>query len=182
MRYFAITAADDPAYGKASTENVLKSSSRQLLINCLNTIISAYISSINSVLGTVASICGLSIDSFVQNKTHTLNMNAGTNWTRAYTQVWSEYDQAWLFCSSVEYVTASTYMSGMYYSAATNKYEPVPTNDKSEMVESTHYYNYQWRKEMAVIGYLYSWIQYDVVGDVHYKYGDRTIITHREDF
>lgn len=182
MRYFTITAADDPQYGKASTVNVLNSRVKDLIKNCLDTAISAYISSINNVLGTVASICGLSVSNFGTTQTSTLNVNCGTNWTRVYTQVWSDYDNAWLFGSCVEYVSGSAYMSGQYYSASQNKYIPVPPNAVSKTVYSSNYYNYEWRKNYAVIGYINSWIQYNAVGDVKYIYGNRTIVTHKENF
>lgn len=182
MRYFTITAADDPAYGKASSLNVLSSNSQTLIKNCLDTAISTYIYAVSSGLGTVASICGLSVSNFSTSQTSTLSMNGGTNWTREYIQVWSDYDNLWLFGSCVEYVTASSYMSGQYYSASQNKYVAVPNNTKSTTKYSSKYNDSTWRKERAVFGCLNLWIQYDLVGDVEYRYGGSTKITHRESF
>lgn len=109
-------------------------------------------------------------------------MNGGTNWTRVYTQVWSNYDQTWIFGSCVGYVTAGSYMSGQYYCASRNRYVPVPTNDRSTTRYSSEYFDYSWRKDNAALGFIYSWIQYNIVGDVQYRYGGSTKITHRENF
>lgn len=182
LRYFYVTAADDPAYGKATSANVLDSKVQSVINNCLNTAISAYISAISSPLGTVASICGLDISKFSTAQTSTLYLNGGTNWTRVYTQVWSSHDSAWLNGSCVEYVTASSYMSGQYYSAAENRYVAVPTQANSTTKYSSNYNDGYWRNSNAVFGYIHSMPVYEAVGDVEYKYGGTTKITHRENF
>lgn len=184
LRNMTITAADDPAMGKASDVDVLKSSSQTLIENCLNTAISAYIFAVSYPLGTVASICGLKISDFKCGNApeSTLRLNAATNWTREFTQVWSEYDNAWLYASCVEYAEVFSHMSGSYYDAALNKYQPVSQDESSETVPSAHYEDRTWRKRNAVIGYLNACIQYDTTGDVQYKYGGQVKITHRENF
>lgn len=182
MRYVTVTAADDPAYGKASSVNVLKSSTRTVIENCLDTAISSYISSIYSPLGTVASLCGLSISDFNTAQESTLNFNGGTNWTRIYTQVWDEQMNDWTFGSSVEYAMASSYMSGLYYSASKNRYVAVPSQAKTVSYYSDHFSDSTWRKQKAVYGAVNYWLQCDSVNDVHYEYGGRTIITHHEYF
>lgn len=184
LRDMTITAADDPAMGKSSYVNVLKSSSQTLIENCLNTAISAYIFAISYPLGTVASICGLNISNFGYGNVaeSTMGLNCYTNWTREFTQVWSEYDNAWLYASCVEYVKAFSYMSGTYYDAALNEGTSVPESRSSKTVYSSHYNNRTWRKQNAVIGYLNACIQYDTVGDVQYKYGGKVKVTHRENF
>lgn len=181
LRYLTVTAADDRMYGKASTVNVLQSASRDLIVRCLDTAIVAAISSVNKPLGTVASICGLSIGNFNTSQTATLNLNCGSNWTRIYTQVWSPND-GWLFGSMVEYVNANSYMSGMYYSASQNKYVAVPQNAKSATQYSSHYSNTEWRKERAVMSYLGAGFQYDYIGPVKYSYGGSVKVTHAENF
>lgn len=182
MRYLTVTAADDPAYGKADTVDVLASSSQSAITNCLNTALSAYISAVSSPLGTVASLCGLDVSKFNTSKTSTLSLNGGSNWTRIYTQVWSTYDNAWALGSCVEYVKANAYMSGQYYSASQNKYVAVPTNAKSATAYSSNYSDTTWRKNQAAIGFNSSSIKYNTVGDAAYKYGSSTKITHRENF
>lgn len=96
MRYCTVTAADDSAFSKASYCDLLTSSSETLIQNCLDIAISAYLSAVSAPLGTVASICGLSIGDFAPAKSATLGLNCGTNWTRVYTQVYSTYDGAWM--------------------------------------------------------------------------------------
>ena len=183
LRYLTLTAADNSSYGKASTVNVLSSSGRTVIQNCLDTALSIYISSISSTLGTVASICGLSISMFSTAGTSTLNMNCGTNWTRVYTQVWSSYDGRWGNGSCVEYARCSSYMSGQYYSASENSYVAVPQNGRSYTKYSSHYSDESWRKYNAVYyGYLNNWVQYDTTGAVKYYYGSALKITHSENF
>lgn len=178
MRYVTVTAADDPSFGKASFANLLTSRSQTLIYNCLNTAISAYISAVSGVLGTVASICGLDISDFNTDSESTLILNCGSNWTRVYTEVWSSYDNMWLACSCVENVVASSYMGGMYYDAEQNRYLAVPEAPKSITLYSEHYFDYEWRKQKAAIGYFYSSPQYDIIDKVEYKYGNETKIIH----
>jgi hypothetical protein len=115
MRYLTVTADDDPLYGKASKVNLLQTASQTLIQNCLDTLINAYISSISSLLGTVASICGLSISNFSTAQTSILDLKGGTNWTRVYTQVWDASRQTWQYAACVENVRASSSMDGLYY-------------------------------------------------------------------
>lgn len=182
LRYLTITAADDSDYGKASTVNVLKSASKTLITNCLNTAISVYISSISNTLGIISSICGLDISKINTSQTMTLNMNCGSNWTRVYTQVYSDYDSIWETGSSVEYVRTSSYMSGQYYSSSSNKYVSVPQNSKSNTTYSSKYSDTNWRKQQAVLGFLSSVIKWNTTGSVQYKYGGTTKVTHSENF
>ena len=181
MRYLTVTAADDPAMGKASSINVLQSSTQTIIQNCLNTMIYAYIDSVSSFLGTVASICGLDISDFGTGQA-TMYYNCGTNWTRVYTQVWSSYDNRWQYGSCVEYTNLFSYMSGTYYDAHINQYKSVPTDETRRIKYSSNYSSLAWRKQNAVIGFLYSSIQYDCTGDMQYYYGDSLVATHYENF
>ncbi|MEG0906959.1 MAG: hypothetical protein RSA85_05445 [Cellulosilyticaceae bacterium] len=47
---------------------------------------------------------------------------------------------------------------------------------------SSNYSDTTWRKNQAAIGFNSSSIRYNTVGDVAYKYGSSTKITHRENF
>lgn len=182
MRYMTITAADDPLLGQASAADVLKSNSKTLIQNCLDTAISTYINSVSTTLGTVASICGLSVSQFGTAKSSTLTLNGGSNWTRVYTQVWSSYFNAWAYASEVEYVTAVSYMSGLYYSASKNQYVSVPANSKTKTTYSSCYFDTAWRKEAAAVAFEASQVVYNKVGAVKYRYGGSTKITHNEHF
>lgn len=182
MRNVTVTSLDNPNFGKASTVNLLTSSSQELIKNCLNTAISAYISSFSTILGTVASICGLDISKFNTSQSSTLNLNGGTAWTRVFTQVWDTYYGAWTNGSCVEYAKASSYMSGQYYSATLNRYVSVPQDESVATLKSAYYNDYSWRKQNAVLGYLYSETRYDVTGSVKYYYGNTVKITHTENF
>lgn len=182
LRWMTMYATDDPLMGKASDVNVLSSAKTSIIQNCLDTAISTYISSISKTLGTVASICGLSISNFAPAQTATMRLNGATNWTRRYTQVWNSYDSAWQNGCCVEEVTAYSYMSGSYYDASSNLYRSVPENKAYDTRYSSRYDDDKWRKDYAVVGYLNSWIQWDTVGDVVYKYNGTTKITHKHNF
>lgn len=184
MKYLTVTAADDPAYAKSSNPvNVLKSTSRTLIENCLNTAINAYISSICAPLGTVASICGLDISDFGNEQQSTLNLNGGANWTRVFTLVYSENRDMWYKGSCVEYVNSISYMSGIYYDASTNTMKSVPDDSQGNTQYSNYYYDYEWRKRNAVIYMLNSnGCRYDSVGSVSFYYGSVKKITLSENF
>ncbi len=182
LRYMIITAADDPLMGKASTVNLLNSYGYQVIMNCLDAAVEAYLNAVCSGLGTVSSILGLSINNINTSHTMTLNLNCGTNWTRVYTQVWSNYDNAWFNGAFVEQVNANAYMSGMYYSAQTNSYQAVSQNPVSASRNSTYFGNTTWRCEKGVLGYLYGYSYTDTVGDVKYRYNGQVKVTHYENF
>lgn len=180
LRHLTVTAADDPAYGKATTVNVLDSKVRDVINNCLNTAITAYIGSISSALGTVASIAGLDISKISTAQKSTLNMNGASNWTRVFTQVKGTY--GWMNGSEVEYARATSYMSGHYYSSSINGYVSVARNDRTAYRYSSNYNNAAWRTDQAVLGYLNSQTYWNVVGDIKYSYGGSVKITHYENF
>ena len=183
MRYLTVTANDNPEYGMSSYVNLLSSTSQTLIQNCLDAVIVAYIDAIAGVpLGTVASICGLSISDFAPAQRATLIMHGATNWTRKFTQVWDPNLEGWMFAACVEQVKTLSYISGDYYDATTNSYQQVPQDKVSKTKSSSHYLDYTWRKEKAVLGYLLYNTQYDLTGNVTYSYDGRIVITHRENF
>lgn len=112
----------------------------------------------------------------------TLNMYCATNWTRVFTQVYSSYDRSWQRGSCVEYVRATSHLSGHYYSASTNRYEPVNQREVGTTKYSSKYDDFNWRKQQAVLGYLHSNINWNTTGAVQYKYGGTTKVTHSENF
>ena len=182
MRYLTVTAADDPAYSKASSVNLLKSKVKTAIQNCLDTAIIAAISAASKTLGTVASICGLSISNFGTVEKSILDLYGGSNWTRVFTQVYDNSLSQWMNGSCVEYVTTLSYISGMYYSASSNSYVSIPQNAVSKIQYSPEYSDTTWRKQKAVDGFNMYWTQYDTTGSVKYKYGGTVKITHNENF
>ncbi len=177
LRYMTVTAADIPAYGEASDVDLLASSSQTVINNCLNTAISAYISSVSAPFGTVASILGLDISNFAPAKQATLRLNAATNWTRIFTQVLDPSDSSWIYGSCVESALASCFISGYYYKASTNQYTKISSDEKKTIKYSEHYFDLTWRKETAIES-IFSITTYDTVGPVKYTYGGSVKITH----
>lgn len=182
-RYCTITAADSSRYAQASDCDLLTTTSSTLIQNCLDTAINAYVSSVSTALGTVASICGLSISDFAPNKSATFRMNCGSNWTRTYTEIYSDYDSAWEAGTCVEYVQMYSYFSGTYYDKTTNKMKAIPTGESRKTKYSSKYNDTTWRKEKAVIAVLNgNGCNYNTTGAVEYYYGGTKKITHYENF
>ena len=149
----------------------------------MNTAISAYISAIYAPLGTVASLCGLNISNFANGQQATLNLNGGANWTRIYTLVYNENSEMWYMGSCVESVYVYSYMSGIYYDAATIKMKSVEKNEQESTKYSSYYSDLDWRKRNAVIYMLnLNGCRYDSVGDVSFYYGNIKTITLIENF
>lgn len=180
LRYLSVTSADDPSYVKISFPvNLLQSNNSTLIQNCLNAAIGAYLGAIWAPLGTVASICGLNISMFGTAQASTFYMEATTNWTRVYTQVY--WNQNWWKGSSVEYALCSSNMGGKYYDAQQNQCLDVPKNASSSTTFSSKYYDLAWRCNAAIEAYFY-YCAYDTVGNAKYYYDGNLKITHYEDF
>jgi len=182
LRYVTVTAADDPIYSVASvTGNLVEKQTEKILKNCLNAAIGAYVSYASSILGTVSTICGLDISDVWPQKNVSIAMNAGTTWTRLYTQV---YDgKNWYSGSCVEYAKVSAHMSGRYYVASSNSMEKIPETESTGYVYSPRYLDAKWRYDQAIIYYLNgNGVKYDVTGDIEYKYDGKVVLTHRQRF
>lgn len=186
LRRVTVTSADDsrmfqntPSAPLLKNENVAS-----VIRNCLNTAITAYLDAISGVahLGTVASLCGFDVATLQRPSGGSLTLEANTHWTRKYTQVWSSYDQKWLNGSCVEYATLNSYTHGSYFEAAINDAVQLYRKDATRYSHSKNYSNTTWQNQYAVVGYLNSFIQYDTVGNVQYKYGGVVKITHYEYF
>lgn len=176
LRYMTVMASHVPAYGMASTVNLLESKSQTIINNCLNTSITLYLDAVASPLGTVASLLGLDISDFAPAQTATLNLNAATNWTRVFTQV-QDYDGSWVYGSCVEFARYTYYLSGHYYDAATNAYKSVPANEGGSVKYSDRYHDHTWRKVKAIES-LYGLQSYNSTGPIKYYYGGVVKITH----
>lgn len=186
MRYLTITADDDPAYAKADFYNCLHSNALDNIENSLNAIIFVSADYILNTfapiyLGTIASICGLSLVDFGTASHSTLILNGGASWTRTYTQVWNGYYESWANGSCVEYVETLSFVSGMYYDRTLNRMKSVPNDESEATLYSEHYYDMTWRKEEAAKSYYHA-TTYDVVGPVKFKYNGNDVITLLENF
>lgn len=190
LRYLTVTAADYSNYGKASYYNLQQDAAGitfgTLLENFLNTSISMALDYISGqlYLGTISSLCGLQLVNFADESTafNSLQFHAGSNWTRIFTQVWSEATNAWVTQLHVEYVTSTSYITGLYYSAAVNSYVPIDYNPVQKVAYSNHLDDRTWRIENAILGFKNQVVYYDFTGKVEYMYKGKVIITHYEDF
>lgn len=182
LRWMTVRHTDDPAFEKYSYENILNDNNRDVIINFLDAAVGMYVGAIWEPLGTMSSLLGLSIADFWESQSAYCIYNASSIWARRYTQVWSNYDQAWAFGCYVEEVTTSSYMNGWYYNSVTHTQQPLVVNEQSRTIDSPRADDWDWRKNYAVIGYLNSYIYPDITGDVEYYYDGDAIITHRHNF
>lgn len=186
MRTLTVTANSDeasPLYVQASDVDLLSSSAQTVITNALNTVIYACVSAASTPLGTIASICGFDISRFYPNSQVTMRLNAASNWTREYTQVYDDYYKTWTYGSYVENVYCLTYISGSYYKASDNLMDTFPEDKSGERIYSAQYYNSTWRRQQAAIAFSSGSVCIaDRTGAVQYKYDDKVKITHPENF
>lgn len=188
MRYLTVTAADNSYYGCSDSYRIIGEDSPnigwEILENLLNTIISVALDDNDDELnlGTIMSICGLEPIDFgdTYDAFEILDMYAGTNWTRIFTQIWIESESRWVSQLHVEYATLCTNMGGNYYDAGENRYKPVPVDAVTQMVYSRHLDDRTWRIEMAILGLKTGIVYYDYTGDAKYYYNGNLVITHHD--
>lgn len=178
MRTLTITAADDPYMAKADYADLINTKERQLIIDCLDTLISVGLDAMCAGLGTVASICGLSIDMILPDQNCTMLFHAATNRTEIHTQVWSEAYNQWRTGAYVEQAYCSYYISGHYYSADSNTMEAFPQDISSKTLYSEYYFNSNWTNNMAAQYFDSTYQIADTVGSVPYTYGDTELFVH----
>lgn len=175
MRYVTVTANDNSRYAQADACSLLNDSSNSELIEqTLNTTIAYVLDLIGSFIpiGTVLSLSQIKFVSINQVSRTTLDLHAGANWTREYTQVYYESSDTWLSRSSVDYVQLTTLISGLYYDAAENRFIPISQSESNVYAYSQYYHDYAWRKQMAARGWYYSVSYNDYSGDVYVYYAD----------
>ena len=83
---------------------------------------------------------------------------------------------------NVEYATATSSLTGNYYDADINAYAQIPPNPESRIQYSDKALNVNWKRQMAVTGYLGNCIYYSVAGDVKYTHDGDVVLIHRENF
>lgn len=184
MRTIKVTSADDSNYMQATSKDLMTSHSDSVVQALLDATIGAYaeLLGVPSVFGTIASLTGLTKVNLTPAKS-TATYNAGSTWTRTYTQVWDDNFSAWTYGSCVEYVTQVCYVNGLSYNATTDRYEEYTTGKQQDVTRSQYYYSSTWKNEQAIIGLLTAWpVFYDKTGDAYYTYKSSTIITHKEGF
>lgn len=182
LRWMTIYVTDDPYMDKYSYKNVLDSNSRRVIQNFLDTAVDIYVGAIWQPLGTMSSILGLNISDFMESYDAYLNYNATSTWTRRYTQVLCSYYNIWTNGCCVEEVQAASYLNGWYYNSSTKSKEQYITDTNYRYIYSDRFNDFEWRKDYAVIGYLNSWIQWDVTDDVEHRYNGDVIIKHHHNF
>lgn len=185
IRYMTVRVTDDPRLQKTSSENLAgPNATTQLILNAIDTGIYVAIDALSpftAFLGTIGSILGISVSDLLPDGTTTFRLHAATEWTQGFTQVWNNIDQVWVFGSCVEVAELRSTLDGYYYDVNTYNHE-FKVESNTQLKWSSHFHDIEWRKNYAVIGYLNSWIQWDVTGNATYSFGERIMITHTRNF
>jgi len=185
LRTVTVTGNDSSNYIQTTPVNLLKSHTDEVVENMLNATIGAYATALGvpAIFGTIGSITGLTTVHFVSAQAATAVFQAGSAWTRVFTQVWDNNYETWVAGSSVEYVNKTCCINGMKYVASINACAPYMTEQKNDVSYSRNFDSDKWRNENAVIAFRGAFPNIsDSVGDVHYTRDSKVIVTHRGGF
>lgn len=185
LRDVTVTSADSPNYSQISTVDLLESNTDTFIENMLNAAVSAYATALGvpAIFGTIGSITGLTTIHFSSSKRSSAIFNAGSSWTREFTQAWNSDFETWEQGSYVEYVRKACVISGMRYDSTVNRCVPYDSNEESDISYSKNYHDETWRKDNAVIALRGGLpVIRDSVGDIYYEYDSDVIVKHRGNF
>ncbi len=185
LRWMTIHSSYDLLRRKATSVNLLESTSTNVITNVLDMGIYAYLSAYSDIanaIGVIGQICGISIADIYPASETVLDMQAATAWTQRYTQVWSADHSSWQNGCCVEEVSLNAQIFGYYYNRDTASYETVNASAPTITKYTSKFNNGTWRRDYAVIGYLAGQTQWDTTGAVDYDLENETIITHLHNF
>ena len=187
MRNVFIFATDDPIAIKAETVNLLNSQPNlSNLDNLLNSVLYAVVDYILEdclipvPLGTIASMCGLSVFNFKNYDQSILELQVGAAWTRVYTQVWSETLQEWLYGAMVEYTDITSCVTGRLYNGI--RWVNLTEDPSNETIYSEYFHDPNWRKQTAIRGHYSGQMIQDRTGSITFKFEDQDVVTLPENF
>ena len=182
MRYISVYADEGYRYAVSQDIDLIDKLSVDVseLGDLLDSVMTISLDALTEYIpvGSIMEICGLELYNFNPSMPISMTYNANTNWTRLFTQVWDNYYSKWVNASSVEYVTSQSYISGDYFDRYINGFAQVPDYKRTYTVYSEQYYNYAWRKQNAVIGFLNFACIYDTTGPVKYYHDGVLVATH----
>lgn len=185
LRRVTITSADDKSYVKSTYTDLLKSHTKAYIENMLNSVISVVLDAVSTKwhLGTIASVFGLKLVNFENVSSTTMLFNAGTNWTRVYTQVYDDNMNQWVYGSMVEYARKYCKITGTRYNASKNGCESYDSGEKVDYTYTDHFNVSTWQNEQAIIRTIGALpVMSERTGSVTYKRGETAIVTHSENF
>ena len=116
-------------------------------------------------LGTVLSICGVSVADIADEETAQLDYYATVNWTRSCTQIYVEGMEAWETRNIVDYASMHRTWTGHYFSNSLLRIKTIDQYDSNSHY-SPHYFDYDWRKEQAVLAYNNYTVYDEYVGNM----------------
>ena len=187
LRYVTITSATDSDYGKVSDYDLLQEDSVDIVANLLNASVSILLDEIaeDLYIGTIASILGLDVTDFFSSYTETsfqeIHMYASSNWTRRFTQVYSEADEAWKQTFMIQYVDTLTSFGGQYIDSC-SQYQIVDPEPKRNRIYSPRYFDYNWQTEYAIICFKTDKQYYDRMYKIEFSLNGEIVMTHLENF
>lgn len=188
MRTVTVTSSDDPNYHQMSEVDLLTSrtdSFIQILLNASLESFAEYLG-ISKVFGTIRlmmDIVGIEVD--FSGDDCLARLNAGTAWTRTFTQVWNDNFNTWEYGSSVEQADQLCTVTGMAFVHEAGQYQELKGPKKRIIVKSANYDSFTWKNSQAITSMLSGMpVVYDKTGDIHYrlKENSKILVTHREGF
>lgn len=184
LRTLTFTSTDDTRYRKNSCKDLLTSHTKSFIENLLNSAVSAVLDYVASwPIGTITSAFGLKLVNFADYSDSTMMFYAGTSWTRVYTQVYDDSMNQWTYGSMVEFANKRCSIKGMKYYPELNGYDDYDTGNLTNTSYSSNYWSSTWKSEKAIVSLIGGLPVFsDRTGSVTYKYGNKVIITHSENF
>lgn len=180
LRMITFTSSDYPSYAQSTTTDLLTSKTESFVKKILGSLFQAALSSVSEVIGYISDLLGITVSSFgAQGSGASVNAALGASWRRVYRQVWNSSTSTWVYGSCVECAVCSWALSSVLYNSTSAKYES-SSGDGSFTKYSTYYYDTDWQREYAVLGYINGRIYYDKTGSVNYNFGTTRTVTLSE--
>lgn len=185
LRTLTVTEGDletnNQHFAMADEISLLNSNSITWINQILNGMLCLSVGLVNTYLGYVYTILGISPINIGNSHNSTLSFRAYAVWTRTYTQVWSSYDQAWTYGSCVEHVFRKHRIQGAIWREDNTGWDEVDTYYITGYKDSAHFNNTGWCCDTAIVNYLYSYqCTFDIVGNIQFLHDDVCIINFNE--
>ncbi len=168
MRYLTFSPTSTSVTSQSKSKDMLEGSPfGSALLRLADVCISYGIQYITgtSYIGTVLSICGVSVSNIDSAKEAKLDFLATVNWTRSCIQIYNDAAKVWETASIVDYAAAHQMWDGRYFNKTILKFEAI-NQSKSNLYYSAHYSDYAWRKQQAATAYISHTVHTEYVGDI----------------
>lgn len=179
LRYVTVTAGDNTELVRRSLYADIEANwPSHLVNNALNAYIVFLVDSINKKVpvGTLVSLFTDTPEEFIYEEfpLDTAIINAYTNWTCNFIQVWNKYDETWDPSQVSEYTTSKIYCTWGEYNPTTNSIDQVTGDPQWFSAYSFYYYETEQRMLHAMKAYDNYTIALDTIPNVSFYWSDAT--------